>query len=360
MTKQTLLTPARLPQPKADLLKKRPIKKRGDPLGVRLILLPHLLESRRRSQKELMEYFQVDRKTIVSTIDALSLSGQPNMIAEEREGRHVYYRLSEAYRAPTLTLAESAALLLAQEAIGATEWSPFARHARSLLKKVRQVLPAALRTRLDAMAQVYGAAITPAKDFAQHDQTINDLVTAAMERQTVRMHYQSFGSDKPRERDFDPYAVYFDPDGATLKVIGWDYNRNDFIPFAIDHIQDVQSTPRKFIRRPFNLRDHLETYCFNGIHGEPMTVRLRAYGVTARVFAERKFHHSQRTVARTEGTTATPESITIEMRVARGRGLERFILSWLPDIEVVAPMELRQQITAILQRGEARNAVEEK
>lgn len=329
--------------------------KRGERLGARLLLLPYLLESRRRSQTELMEYFQVDRKTIVSTIDTFSLPDQPNMIAEEREGRHVYYRLSETYLAPTLTLAESAALLLAQEAIGATEWSPFARHAKSLLKKVRQVLPAALRARLDAMAQVYGAAITPAKDFAQHDQTINDLVAAAMERQTVRMHYQSFGTSEPRARDFDPYAVYFDPDGATLKVIGWDYNRTDFIPFSIDHIHAVQSTPRRFARRPFKLREHLETYCFNGIHGEPMTVRLRAYGVTARVFAERKFHRTHRIIARTASTETTPETITIEMRVARGRGLERFILSWLPDIEVVAPTELRQQITEILQRGGERN-----
>jgi predicted DNA-binding transcriptional regulator YafY len=87
---------------------------------------------------------------------------------------------------------------------------------------------------------------------------------------------------------------------------------------------------------------------------------LRAYGVTARVFAERKFHRSQCTVARTEGTAETPESITIEMRVARGRGLERFILSWLPDIEVVAPTNLRQQITEILQRGGERNVVREK
>jgi predicted DNA-binding transcriptional regulator YafY len=338
------------------ILMKSTKNKRGERLGVRLMMLPYLLEGRRRSQKELMEYFKVDRKTIVNTIDALSLADQPNPIIEEREGRHLYYRLSEAYIAPTLTLAESAALLLAQEAIGATEWSPFARHARSLLKKVRKVLPVALRAQLDAMAQVYGAAITPAKDFAQHEPTINELVTAAIEQQTVHMRYQSFGSDKPSERDFDPYAVYFDPDGATLKVIGWDYNHEEIRPFSIDHIQALQSTQRHFTRRPFNLRDHLETYCFNGIHGEPMTVRLRAYGVTARVFAERKFHRSQRTITRTTGTTETPETITIEMRVARGRGLERFILSWLPDIEVIAPMELRQRITEILQRGGERNA----
>lgn len=336
---------------------------RGERLGERLALLPYLLDGRRRSQKELMEHFGVDRKTIVSTIDALSQPGLPNLIVEEREGRHVYYSLSDAYQTPSLTLTESATLLLAQEAIGATgllgQRSPFARPARSLLKKVRQSLPPALHPRLEAMAQVYGAATAPAKDFAQHSTTIDQLVTAAIERRTVHLRYYTLLTDETSERDYDPYAVYFDPDGATLKVIGWDHKRERFTPFAIDHIQALRLTDRRFTRRPFDLREHLETYCFNGIHGEPLTVRLRAYGVTARVFAERKFHRTQRKVGSTPRTATADETITIEMRVARGRGLVRFILSWLPDIEVLAPDELRREVAETLRQAQARCGGEE-
>ena len=337
----------------------KPIKTpRRERLGERLTLLPYLLEGRQWSQKELMEHFGVDRKTIISTIDALSQPGLPSPVVEEREGRYVYYRLSNEYIAPKLTLAESATLLLAQKAIGATEWSPFARHARSLLKKVRKVLPPALHARLDALSQVYGAATTPAKDFAQHSETIDQLVIAAIEYRTVHMRYYTMATDESKERDFDPYAVYFDPDGATLKVIGWDHKRGRFTPFAIDHIQNLQPTKQQFTRRPFDLRDHLETYCFNGIHGEPLTVRLRAYGVTARVFAERKFHRSQRKIASTPRTETAPETITIELRVARGRGLERFILSFLPDIEVLSPPELRSKVAELLHSSQQRHTAE--
>jgi len=118
-----------------------------------------------------MDYFEVDRKTIVNLIDALSQPGSPNPVTQDREGRHLYYSLSAEYQSPTLTLPESATLLLAQEAIGATgllgNQSPFARHARSLLKKVRTSLPSALHARLNAMSRVYGAATVPAKDFAK-------------------------------------------------------------------------------------------------------------------------------------------------------------------------------------------------
>ncbi|MGH9801801.1 MAG: helix-turn-helix transcriptional regulator [Blastocatellia bacterium] len=340
----------------------KPTKKRRTQLGERLLALPQILQSRRWSQKELMEYFKVDRKTIVSDIDTLSNSNPPTPIFEEREGRHVYYRLNGIYQGPKLTLTESATLLLAQEAIGVTgllgRQSPFARHARSLLKKVRAELPDVLHAHLDATAQVYGAAIAPAKDFAQHGETIDQLVAAAIEHHTIHMSYYTMATDTTKERDFDPYAVYFDPDGATLKVIGWDHHRQSLIPFAIDHIRDLRPTNRRFTRRQFDLRVHLETYCFNGIHGEPMTVRLRAYGVTARVFAERKFHRSQRKVASTPRTETAPETITIEMRVARGRGLVRFILSWLPDIEVLAPPDLRREVAEVLQRGQERNKSE--
>ncbi|MDQ3919727.1 MAG: WYL domain-containing protein, partial [Acidobacteriota bacterium] len=73
-------------------------------------------------------------------------------------------------------------------------------------------------------------------------------------------------------------------------------------------------------------------------------VTLRARGVTARVFAERRFHESQRTVGRTPRTTRQPETVIIELRVASGRGLSRFILSWGPDVEVLSPPSLRREI----------------
>jgi len=54
---------------------------------------------------------------------------------------------------------------------------------------------------------------------------------------------------------------------------------------------------------------------------------------------------------RTTDAAGNVATITIEMTVARGRGLERFILGWLPDIEVIGPTELRQKIAGILSQS---------
>ncbi len=98
----------------------------------------------------------------------------------------------------------------------------------------------------------------------------------------------------------------------------------------------------------FDLRAYLTGHCFNGIHGAPVTVRLRAHGTTARIFRERIFHPSQRRIEEPEGADDSRDetTTTIEMRVARGRGLVRFILSWSPDLEVLEPSELRREVAA--------------
>ncbi|MBS1791832.1 MAG: WYL domain-containing protein [Acidobacteria bacterium] len=326
---------------------------RGD-LTERLITILILLAERPHSQQELAQRFGVDGVTIRRNLMELT---RHFMIVDDKVGRERVYRFSDNYEfhPPNLTPGELATLLLAQQAIGATGLTafgtPFGRFGYSLLDKVRAALPKALRAKLDALATIFGSAAVPAKDYSTHTETIDRLTNAAMSQCRIRMRYRTLHSGETKDRLFDPYAVYFDPDGATLKVIGFDHSphRQTIIPLSIDHIESLTETAETFTRPPdFNLQQFLTDNCFNGIHGEPLTVQLKAHGTTARVFAERRFHPSQRELARTTDAAGNVETITIEMTVARGRGLERFILSWLPDVEVLEPSELRQKITEVL------------
>jgi len=329
---------------------------RGD-LTERLIRILFLLAERPHSQRELAQIFGVDRVTIRRNLTELSRHYQ---IEDAMEGRERIYRFSEHYefRPPTLTPGELAVLLLAQQSIAATGLTafgtPFGGYSYTLLEKVRAALPRALRDKLDALATIFGTAAVPAKDFSQHTGIIDGLTNAAMSCSRVRLRYHTLHSGEKRDRLFDPYAVYFDPDGATLKVIGFDHSshRKMIIPLSIDHIESLTETDEKFTRpTDFDLQTFLTENCFNGIHGEPLTVRLRASGITARVFAERRFHASQREIARTTDEQSNISTITIELTVARGRGLERFILSYLPEIEVIEPGELRERIEEILKQA---------
>jgi predicted DNA-binding transcriptional regulator YafY len=324
----------------------------------RSIVIPLMLTERPHTRQELARTFDVDPKTIDRIMAELS---RHYPILSERDGRETIYKFGDGrkYEPPPFSPSELATLLLAQESIAATGLtalhSPFAGHARKLIAKVRASLPASIREKLDAMAGILGSAAAPAKDFAPHAETVEILTTAAIECRCVRLCYHSLSSDETKDRDVDPYAVYFDPDGATLKLVGFDHEGHRPTVFSVDRIRSISETDERFTRPPdFDLREYLAENCFNGIHGEPITVRLRAYGVTARIFAERKFHRTHDIIEQTPRTDHREETTTIQMRVAGGRGLVRFILSWAPDVEVLSPPELHDEVVETHRRALSR------
>ena len=324
-------------------------------LTERLLQILFRLIRRPHSRQELAREYGVNAKTISRDVDAL---GNEYPIITRRAGREVFYQFADGFKFefPKISIEELATILLAQESIAGigitAKGSPYAGYADSLLEKIRKSLPNSVRERMDALSSVYGSSAIPAKNFARHTETIDRLASCAVRRKRISAHYHSLGKNEKTIRVLEPYAVYFDPDGATLKLVAFAPDYRQLRVFSVDRISDVKELNEKFARpADFNLKTYLDENCFNGIHGEPVTIKLKARGVTARIFAERKFHPTQKTTERKQRRGTSPETITIEMRVASGRGLIRFILSWLPDIEVVSPKELREEIRQILQNG---------
>ncbi len=324
-------------------------------LTERLIQILFKLIRRPHSRQELAREYGVNAKTISRDIDALSLEYP---IIAKRVGREVKYRFTDDFKFefPTLSIEELAALLLAQESIaeiGITAKGTFyGSYAESLLEKIRKSLPTSVRRKMEALAQVYGSAAISAKNFARHTETIDRLASCAVRKKRISVNYHALGSNEENRRTLEPYAVYFDPDGATLKLVAFDPVHREPRVFSVERISNFKELNEIFTRpKEFDLKTYLDENCFNGIHGTPVTVRLKATGITARIFAERKFHSSQKIIERKQRRGDRAEIITIEMRVASGRGLIRFILSHLPNITVVSPKELREEVRQVLLRG---------
>lgn len=323
-------------------------------LSSQIIALQHYLLKHRRTQKQIVDHFGVDRKTVRRAIDKL---GQIAPVSEEKDGRNTIYFIPENdFNSPQLTPIELAALVLSQEAIAAggnfSGASPFAEAGKSLVEKVRSKMPPRIRRNLDELSKIIGTSVVPNKDYSEFGTTIEELTTAAIARRTLSMHYDSLSSLRNEQRLFNPYNIYVDPDGATLKSFGYDHRNQRLSPFSIDRIKSIKITKAVFTRpADFDSRAFSTENCFNGIHGAPVTVRLRAVGITAGISAKRQFPPSQRITERKQKRGASPESVTIEMRVASRRGLVRFILSHLPNIDVIVPAALKREVRAVLEES---------
>jgi WYL domain len=92
---------------------------------------------------------------------------------------------------------------------------------------------------------------------------------------------------------------------------------------------------------------------FAAFRGPPTTVRLAFRRRAARLVVERQWHPTQVVVPRADGR------VEVVMRVLLSVGLRGWVLSWVPEVEVVEPRELRREVVGALGGGAAEAAGEE-
>lgn len=263
-------------------------------LTERLIQILFKLVRRAHSRQELAREFGVGAKTISRDLDALGLEYP---ITEEKRGREVFYQFADGFKFdfPRIEIEELAVPLLAQEAVansGITAGDSFyAERSASLLDKIRGSLPRSVKEKTDALAVAYGSACVASKDFSSKAAIIERLASCAVKLKKAEIRYHGLHSNRPGSRVIAPYAVYFDPEGTNVKPPAFEALKRRLCIFSVDRILNFRETDESFVKMPdFKLKTYLSENCFNGIHGAPVTVRLKVKGITARIFDERQFH----------------------------------------------------------------------
>ncbi|NJM52115.1 MAG: hypothetical protein HC846_01220, partial [Blastocatellia bacterium] len=171
-------------------------------LTERLIKILFSLIRRESSRQELANEHGVNVKTIDRFLLAIN-SEFP--IITKRKGREVYYKFAESSQLsfPKFSVEEVATLLLAQESIAGigitAQGSFYARHAETLLEKLKKSLPPSIRVKMEALSKVYGSAVIPAKDFSEHIEKIDRLASCAIRRKKVSVNYHALNSNHEKD-----------------------------------------------------------------------------------------------------------------------------------------------------------------
>jgi predicted DNA-binding transcriptional regulator YafY len=164
------------------------------------------------------------------------------------------------------------------------------------------------------------------------------------EKRSVSMVYHSRGAREATERIVDPYGLVF-YEGVWI-LIGYCHLRKELRSFAMDRIIDLTERFLYFeVRGGFDLEEYIAG-SWGVIHEEPVniTVRFKA-NVSEFILRKEKWHPSEKRKMLSNG------DVELTFTVAGVNEIKHWIYSWIPNVEVIKPAWLRQQIRKELTRS---------
>lgn len=246
-----------------------------------------------------------------------------------------------------LTLPEAMAVFLAARVITryADRYDP---SLSSAFVKLAAALPGAVREHVE---RTLNDLANRPLDLA-YNRMVSDLTKAWAEQRVVRFRYTRAAYDgadhEAHWREVRPYLLEPSLVTKALYLIGFDETRQAVRTFKIERIEDLTVLPQTFEGPPETFGDDLRR-AWDMIADQPETeVVLRFSAQVADRVAETTWHPREETEDGPGGTLEWRATVsgTVEIRL--------WILSWGDDVEVLAPMSLREDMAETHRRAAER------
>ena len=165
-------------------------------------------------------------------------------------------------------------------------------------------------------------------------------ILAAMRADTsLLVTYQSFWRDESNTFEVEPYCVKLFKQRWYL--VGRSPYYNQIRVYALDRIQDLETLEKKFkMPKKFNPKAFFEDYygIIANENAQVETVRLKVSANQSNYLRSLPLHPSQKEVEKGEGYSI------FELRLCPEFDFQQEILSQTPEIEVLSPEWLREEI----------------
>ena len=192
-------------------------------------------------------------------------------------------------------------------------------------------------------------------DYRRHQKTIAVFDHAIRERLVVSCRYRALSTRQSTSRPIEPGELHWDPGLETLYVIGWCRLRQAVRIFAVHRFQAIALTDERFTPRSDTKSAVALKYAFRVWRGANVqTVKLRFGPAVADEIRERQWGPGQKIDDDGEG------GLFLTLELANSLEVERWILGFGPDVEVVAPAALRDRVAVGLEAGARSYATLEK
>ncbi|MFC0437140.1 YafY family protein [Kutzneria buriramensis] len=298
----------------------------------RLLALLSLLQARRDWPAELLaERLAVSTRTIRRDVDRLRELGYPIQTLKGPDGG---YRLGAGAELPPLLFDDEQAVAIAVALQTAITFGGIGEAAARALTTIRQVMPARLRHRIDALRVTAIAGGEPQVDV----HVITTLSAVVHAREVLRFDYQ----DQPRRAEPHHLVTW----GGRWYLVAWDLDREDWRTFRVDRLTPRVPTGPRFTPRDLP-DDTLADFIAGRFRGTDAAGNWPCRG---EVILDLPASHV---------SSYTPNGIVEELGPHRCRlllgswswiGLAATLGRFDADIEVVGPPELRAAFARLASR----------
>lgn len=311
----------------------------------RLLRLLVLFSSRPSwSARQLVERLEVTDRTLRRDVGRLRDLGYP---IESTTGRYGGYALGAGGRLPPLLLDddEAVAVSVALRSMSRAADATLGEAAVAALTKLAQVLPSALRERVDTLGEVVVHAGRPADSGPDGGPMVDVavlmlLAQSCRKEERLRFDYRT-GDDHPSRRHVEPHRVV--SMGRRWYLVAFDVDRYDWRTFRIDRINGPQATGARAVPR--------QTPDAAALVAEGVAVR--AYGTHARVrlalSPARAAHVFSPTVAVIE--TTDPDATSTVVRMGGDPDwIARYLVGLPGSFEIIEPEDVRLEVRRLARR----------
>lgn len=267
----------------------------------------------------LMNDLEISERTTHRYLKTLQVAGFPINYSRTKES----YSFDDGYslKKPNLSVEETLAFALAKSLLGNLGGGIEKGLAgiEEKLSKKKVSLPKHIALSAESAPIVY-----------QHLSAINDAIDNF---QRLEIAYKALYSNELTTRKVDPYYIVYREGFWNLR--GYCHLREDLRTFALDRIVSLKTLNQHFLPKKVDMAEELAGSFGSVIDGEPVDVILRFDAEIKPHVLRKKWHLSQEIKELTTG------GIDMSFRVNGLEGIKKWIYQWLPHVQVVEPVELR-------------------
>ncbi len=233
-----------------------------------------------------------------------------------------------------LTRREVFSFCIARKLLERFEGTPLELDLRSVLSKIARSLQGTVSLDLESLTDQFTVL---AEDHARVDPGMWQRAGRAINQcERVRVRYQRFDG-ATRDYLLEPYhlVAYH----GNWYLVALNPAAGHVETFALSRCHTLAGSGEHFTRPPgFDAAAFFKDAFGISQAEKPWNVRLRFGKEVATYVRERVWHPSQRMRERRDG------SVEMELKTSSRKELMRWILSWVPQVRVLAPRQLRDRL----------------